>query len=80
MEEVREILNKGSGRNREEDKLGVMKWLTAVWHYRRCFSHLATVKRSGRIGVLPRRGEARYCLQCGTEALCISVPDALLRL
>ena len=24
------ILNKGSGRNREEDKIGVMKWLIAV--------------------------------------------------
>ena len=25
------ILNKGSGRNREEDKIGVMKWLIAVF-------------------------------------------------
>ena len=31
MEEVRTILNKGSGRNREEDKIGVMKWLIAVF-------------------------------------------------
>lgn len=30
MEEVREILNKGSGRNKEDDKIGVMKWLIAV--------------------------------------------------
>ena len=30
VEEVRVILNKGSGRNREEDKIGVMKWLIAV--------------------------------------------------
>ena len=30
VEEVREILNKGSGRNKEDDKIGVMKWLIAV--------------------------------------------------
>ena len=28
--EVREILNRGSGRNREDDKIVVMKWMIAV--------------------------------------------------
>ena len=27
---MREILNRGSGRNREDDKIVVMKWMIAV--------------------------------------------------
>ena len=30
-DEVREVLNRGSGRNREDDKIVVMKWMIAVF-------------------------------------------------
>lgn len=71
--EIQEKIKKGTALD-ESDKKALFELRDVV------FKCKLGVERSGRIGVLPRRGEARYCLQCGTEALCISVPDALLRL
>ena len=76
---MREILNSGSGRDREDEKIVVMKWMIAVV-FSSCVLGIATEQGRRHVRVLPGRGEAGYLPERGIEALRIHIFDPLLRL